>query len=215
MFSSGRNTFPFSYPGWYNVAERLDNLVLAMQDTPIPIITYEPDNNTTLRIRQADFYSAQYPQENYPKQIQFCDFFNNKVGYFNTSGLNLLDVNGNYNDISSYFAQTGNSLLLCSNKTMIDAGGNLNVFEMTTYTVLGIPTGTGGTWLSVADTLNSNTSNITVLSNNYSTMLSQLTTISGNVANIANIANYYSGLQSSLAVTNGVVSGTGLVLALN
>ena len=108
-----------------------------------------------------------------------------------------------------------NSLLLCSNNTMIDAGGNLNVFEMTTYSVLGISTGTGWTWIPVADTLNSNTSNIAVLSNSYGTLLSQLTTISGNVANIASIANYYSGLQSSLAVVNGVVSGSGLVLAFN
>ena len=206
---------PFTYAGWYNISERLDNLVCVMQDTALPIITYDTDNNTTLRIRQADFYSAQYPQKNYPKQIQFCDFFNKKGGYFNTSGLNILDVNGNYNNISSYFTQTGNSLLLCSNKTMIDAGGNLNVYEMTTYTTLGIITGTGGTWLNVADTLNSNTSNITILSNSYSTALSQLTAISGNVANIASIANYYSGLQSSLAVTNGVVSGSGLVLAFN
>jgi len=209
VFSNGRQIFPFSYAGWYNVAERLDNLVLVMQDTPIPIIAYGVDNNTVIRIRQDDTLN------NYPKQIQFCDFLNKKVGYFNTSGLNLLDVNGNYNNISSYFAQTGNSLLLCSNKTMIDAGGNLNVFEMTTYSILGIPTGTGGTWLNVADTLNSNTSNITTLSNSYNTVLSQLSTISGNVANIANIANYYSGLQSSLAVTNGVVSGSGLVLAFN
>ena len=41
---------------------------------------------------------------------------------------------------------------------MVDAGGNLNVFEMTTYTILGIPTGTGGTWFKVADTLNNNIS---------------------------------------------------------
>ena len=39
VFSSGRTTFPFTYPGWYNIAERLDNLVLVMQDTAIPIIT--------------------------------------------------------------------------------------------------------------------------------------------------------------------------------
>ena len=129
------------------------------------------------------------------------------MGYFNASGLNLLDINGNYNNIYAYFTQTGNSLLLCSNNTMIDAGGNLNVFEMTTYTKLGIPTGTGGTWLPAADTLNSNTSDITVLSNNYTTLLLQLSTISGNVANIANIANYHSGLQSSLPVTDGVFEG--------
>ena len=86
---------------------------------------------------------------------------------------------------------------------------------MTSYTILGTPTGTGGTWLPVADTLNSNTSNITVSSNSCGTLLSQLTTILGNVANIASIAHYQSGLQSSLAVVNGVVSGSGLVLAFN
>ena len=152
-----------------------------MQDTPLPIFTYDTDHNTVIRVRESS--------ETYTKQIHFSDFLNKKVGYFNTSGLNLLDVNGNYNNISSFFTLTGNSLLLCSNKTMIDLGGNLNVFEMTTYSVLGIPTGTGRTWLPVADTLNSNTSNITVSSNSYGTLLSQLTTISGNVANIASIAN--------------------------
>jgi hypothetical protein len=95
---------------------------------------------------------------------------------------------------------------------MIDAGGNLNVFSMSSTTILGT-TYTGGTWLKVADELNKN--NISELSNSYGTVLSQLTTISGNASNIANIANFYSGLQSSLAVVNGVVSGAGLVLAFN
>ena len=66
-----------------------------------------------------------------------------------------------------------------------------------------------------ADTLNCNTSHITMKSNNYTTLSSQLWIISWNVANIAAIANYYSGLQSSLAVSNGVVTGSGLVLAFN
>ncbi len=97
---------------------------------------------------------------------------------------------------------------------MIDAGGHLNVFNMTSTTILGTMY-TGGTWLHVADILNNNISSITTLSNSYNTALSQLTTISGNASNIASIANYYSGLQSSLAVTNGVVTGFGLVLAFN
>ena len=54
---------------------------------------------------------------------------------------------------------------------MVNAGGNLNVYELTTYTTLGIVTGTGGSWLPIADTLKSNTSNITVLSNNYTPLL--------------------------------------------
>ena len=174
VFSSGRTTFPFSYPGWYNVSNRLDQLYYVMQDTPNSIIKYDADNNTVIKINQSDIYAQNTPLQNYPKRIIFKDFLNNVPGYINSSGLNLLDANGNYNNISSYFTQTGNSLLICGNKTMIDSGGNLNVFEMTTYTILGIPTGTGGTWLPVADTLNSNTSNITVLSNSYTTLLSQL-----------------------------------------
>ena len=83
VFTSGRTTFPFTFPGWYNISERLDNLVCVIQDTAMPIITYDPDNNTTKRIRQDGFYSDQYPLKYYPKKIQFCDFFNKKIGYFN------------------------------------------------------------------------------------------------------------------------------------
>ena len=69
-------------------------------------------------------------------------------------------------------------------------GGNLNVFVMITYTILGITTGTGGKWLNVADTLNNNISGVSSLNNSYNTMLSQLSAISGNVANVANVANH-------------------------
>ena len=112
VFSNGRNEFPRSFPGWYNISERLDNLYLVMQDTPLSIINYDQDYNTRLRVGHQDFVSNINTEQNYPKQIQFCDFLNKKVGYFNTAGLNLLDVNGNYNNISSYFTQTGNSLLV-------------------------------------------------------------------------------------------------------
>ena len=71
---------------------------------------------------------------------------------------------------------------------MIDVSGDLNVFNMTSVSILGV-TYTGGTWLKVADTLNNNISGVTSLNNNYSSLLSQLTTISGNISNIANIAN--------------------------
>ena len=53
---------------------------------------------------------------------------------------------------------------------MVDARGKLNLFEMTTNSILSIPTGTGGTWLSVADTLTNNKSS---LNNSYTLMLSQ------------------------------------------
>jgi len=71
VFTLGRNTFPFTSQGYYNVSERLDQLVLVMQDTAITIITYDPDNNTKIRIRQAHFYSDQFPAKNYPKKFNF------------------------------------------------------------------------------------------------------------------------------------------------
>ena len=134
IFHTGMTTFPFSYDGYYNVRDRFDNLRHVFLDSPDAIIKYDGDHNTVIKINQGDIYSQNTPSQNYPKQIKFQDINYKTMGYFNTSGLNLLDVNGNYNNISSYFTQTGNSLLLCSNNTMIDAGGNLNVFEMTTYT---------------------------------------------------------------------------------
>ena len=63
-----------------------------MQDTPLSIINYDQDYNTRLRVGHQDFVSDINPQQNYPKQIQFCDFLNKKVGYFNTSGLSLLEL---------------------------------------------------------------------------------------------------------------------------
>ena len=53
---------------------------------------------------------------------------------------------------------------------MVDARGKLNLFEMTTNSILSIPTGTGGTWLSVAYTLTNNTSSLNI---SYTLMLSQ------------------------------------------
>jgi len=214
IFHTGRTTFPFSYDGYYNIRDRLDQLYFVMQDTPNSIIKYDNDNNTVIKINQSDIYSANTPSQNYPKRIIFKDFLNNVPAYINTSGLSLLDVNGNYNNINALFTTTSNSLLLCSKKNMIDVAGDLNVFHMTSVSILGV-TYTGGTWLKVSDALNNIKSDNTSLNNNYSTLLSQLTTITGNVSNIADIANFYSGLQTSLAVVNGVVSGSGLVLAFN
>ena len=215
VFHTRMSDFPFSPMGWYNVSERFDKLYHLMSDTPLPLITFDTDHNTCLRVTEADILEPGNPSRNYPKEIRFKDFLGNYTSKINKSGLSILDVNNNWNLLNNYFTITGNSLLLCSNKTMVDAGGNLNVFEMTTYTILGIPTGTGGTWFNVADTLNNNISGVTSLNNSYNTMLSQLSTISGNVANIANIANYCSGLQSSLAVTNGVMTVLGLFLHFN
>ena len=213
VFHTRMSDFPFGPTGWYNVSERFDKLYQLMSDTPLPLISFDTDHNTCIRVTEADILEPGNPSRNYSKEILFKDFLGGYTSKVNKYGLSILDINNNWNLLNNYFTITGNSLLLCSNKTMIDAGGNLNVFEMTTYSILGVPTGTGGTWLNVADTLTNNISGVTSLNDSYTTMLSQITTISGNAANIANIANYYSGIQSSLAVTNGVVTGTGLVLA--
>ena len=80
-----------------------------------------------------------------------------------------MDVIGNYYNSSSYFTITGGfNLLLCSNKTMFDEEGNLNVFQMTTYSILGISTGTGGTWLPIAQTLNNNVGGLSSLNTSVS-----------------------------------------------
>ena len=216
VYHTAMTDFPFNYSGYYNVRERFDNLRHVFLDAADPMIKYDGDHNTIIKINEADYFSPTNPSLNYPKRIIFKDFLNNVLGYINSSGLSLLDMNGNYNNISTKFTQTGNSsLLLCSNKMMVDSAGALNVYQYTTNTILGFVTGTSGSWLNVADTLNANISNLSTLKSNYSDVLSQLTTISGNAANIANIANYYSGLQSSLAVVNGSVSTTGLVLAFD
>ena len=118
-----------------------------MQDTPNSIIKYDGDKNTVIKINQGNVYSQNTPWQNYPKQIKFQDINYKTMGYFNRSGLNLLDVNGNYNNFNAYFTQTGTNLLLCSIiKLLLMQAKFLNVFEMTTYSVYGIPTGTPNRW---------------------------------------------------------------------
>ena len=97
--------------GFYHVSKRY-----VMQDTPNVIIKSDGDNNTVIKINQSeslsDISAQNTPLQNYPTQVKFTDFLNKKVGYFNTSGLNLLHVNGNYYIyFRSYLTQTGNSLL--------------------------------------------------------------------------------------------------------
>jgi hypothetical protein len=89
------------------------------------------------------------------------------------------------------------------------------VQHVVTNYVLGIATGTTGTWFSVKDGIMNSISGVSSLTTKTDNILADLTTISGNASNIANVANYYSGLQSSLAVTNGVVSSAGIILAFD
>ena len=62
----------------------------------------------------------------------------------------------------------GSNLLLSSNETMFDGAGNINIFQMTTYSILGISTGTGGTWLPIAQTLNNNVGGLSSLNTSVS-----------------------------------------------
>ncbi len=48
---------------------------------------------------------------------------------------------------------TNNSILLCSNNIKFDSAGQLNVQNVVTNYVLGIATGTTGTWSSVKDSI--------------------------------------------------------------
>ena len=52
---------------------------------------------------------------------------------------------------------------------MVDASGDLNVFNMSSVSILGT-TYTGGTWLKVADTLNNNISGVSSLNNSVSNL---------------------------------------------
>ena len=127
--SSGVNifhtTFPLSYDGNYNVRERFDNLRHVFLDAADPMIKYDGDHNTIIKINEANYVSPIDPTKNYPKRIIFKDFVNNIPGYINSSGLNLLDVNGNYNNINNKFTQTGNSLLICGTNYPCDSGSGL------------------------------------------------------------------------------------------
>jgi hypothetical protein len=110
---------------------------------------------------------------------------------------------------------TNDSILFCSNNIKVDSSGQLNVQNVVTNYVLGIATGTTGTWFSVRDSIMNSISGVSSLTTKTVDLLANLTTISGNAASVENILNYYSGLQSSLAVTNGVVSSAGLILAFD
>ncbi len=113
------------------------------------------------------------------------------------------------------FTMTNDSILFCSNNIKVDSSGQLNVQNVVTNYVLGIATGTTGTWFSVRDSIMNSISGVSSLTTKTVDLLANLTTISGNAASVENILNYYSGLQSSLAVTNGVVSSAGLILAFD
>ena len=209
VFHDGNSTtFPYTYEGWYNISNRLDSLYQCMNDSPESIINFDATHNTVIRIREQDIVNQVY----YPRQLQIQTYQGASISKFDVQGLQVLDTNNNWYYINKLFTFTNNSILLCSNNVKVDNEGQLNVQNVVTNYVLGIATGTTGTWFSVKNSIMNSISGVTALSTRCDNLLENLTTISGNAASIANIANYYSGLQSSIAVTNGVVSTAGLFL---
>ena len=212
IFHEGNSTtFPYTYEGWYNISNRLDSLYQCMNDSPESIINFDATHNTVIRIREQDIVNQVY----YPRQFQIQTYQGASISKFDVQGLQVLDTNNNWYYINKLFTFTNNSILLCSNNVKVDNEGQLNVQNVVTNYVLGIATGTTGTWFSVKNSIMNSISGVTSLSTRCDNLLENLTTISGNAASIANIANYYSGLQSSIAVTNGVVSTAGLILAFD
>ena len=212
IFHEGNSTtFPYTYEGWYNISNRMDSLYQCMNDSPESIINFDATHNTVIRIREQDIVNQVY----YPRQFQIQTYQGASISKFDVQGLQVLDTNNNWYYINKLFTFTNNSILLCSNNVKVDNEGQLNVQNVVTNYVLGIATGTTGTWFSVKNSIMNSISGVTALSTRCDNLLENLTTISGNAASIANIANYYSGLQSSIAVTNGVVSTAGLVLAFD
>jgi hypothetical protein len=211
VFHNANGVFPYSPTDWYNVSDRLDKLYQCMSDTPNAIINYDATHNTIIRISEQDTVNQIY----YPRQLQIQSYQGTAFSKFDVQGLQVLDINNNWYYINKMFTMTNNSILLCSNNIKVDSEGQLNVQNVVTNYVLGIATGTTGTWFSVKNSIMNSISGVTSLSTRCDNLLANLTTISGNAASIANIANYYSGLQSSIAVTNGVVSTAGLILAFD
>ena len=212
IFHEGNSTtFPYTYEGWYNISNRLDSLYQCMNDSPESIINFDATHNTVIRIREQDTVNQVY----YPRQLQIQTYQGASISKFDVQGLQVLDTNNNWYYINKLFTFTNNSILLCSNNVKVDNEGQLNVQNVVTNYVLGIATGTTGTWFSVKNSIMNSISGVTALSTRCDNLLENLASISGSASNIANVANYYSGLQSSIAVTNGVVSTAGLVLAFD
>ncbi len=211
VFHVAKETFPYTYAGWYNVSDRLSSLSQCMNDSVDAIINFDSTHNTVIRIREQDIVNSIY----YPRQFQIQTYQGTTISKFDIQGLQVLDTNNNWYYINKMFTQTGGSTFIVNGQNKIDMFGDLNVCKIDITYTLGIPTGSTSTWYNVKDALINSISGVTSLSTKCDNLLANLTTISGNAASIANIANYYSGLQSSIAVTNGVVSTAGLILAFD
>ena len=218
IFHDALGTFPYNYEGWYNIGDRFNKLYHVMSDSPNAIINYDTTHNTIIRISEQDTVNQIY----YPRQLQIQSYQGTAFSKFDIQGLQLLDKNNNWYYINKIFTKTGNSMLLASDNIIVDGTGQLNVQNVVTNYVLGIATGTTGTWFSVKDSIINSISGVSALTSGVSSLttktdniLANIASIAGSASNIASVANYYSGLQSSIAVTNGVVSTTGLMLAFD
>ena len=193
VFHTAKETFPYTYAGWYNVADRLSSLSQCMNDSVEAIINFDTTHNTVIRIREQDIVNQVY----YPRQLQIQSFQGTSISKFDIQGLQVLDTYNNWYYINKMFTITNNSTLICSNKVMVDSSGELNVYLAA-----------GNRWINVANNL---------LNSEVTDTLGQINTtvntIVGGVGAIATLASYYASLQLTLAVTAGVVVGTGLLLA--
>jgi hypothetical protein len=121
-------------------SERFDILRHVFLYSADPMIKYDDDHNTMIKINETHIFSSDHFQK-YPKRILFKDFLNIFPAFINTSGVNISDVNGNYKNINNYFTQTGGPNLFFSKNYMIDSSGDIIVFNIST-----------SSWLKVADT---------------------------------------------------------------
>jgi hypothetical protein len=72
----------------------------------------------------------------------------------------VLDKYNNWHYIKTLFTSTGNSLFLASDNIKVDSDGQLNVQNIVTQYVLGITSGTIGTWLNVKDGITNSISGV-------------------------------------------------------
>ena len=75
VFDTRMSDFPFGHLGWHTVSELFDSLYILMSDTPLPVISFDTDHNTRLRITEADELEPGNPSQNFLKEIRFKVFF--------------------------------------------------------------------------------------------------------------------------------------------
>ncbi len=92
VFHAAKETFPYTYAGWYNVSDRLSSLSQCMNDSVDAIINFDGTHNTVIRIRKQDIVNQIY----YPRQLQIQSFQGTTLSKFDIQGLQVLDINNNW-----------------------------------------------------------------------------------------------------------------------